>query len=348
MLGACLSALTAPLAAAESSYTAARKIGGDAVEFPIRARARRNDAFVIYSYIVDHTGSVADPRIEYSNNIPEFENAVLDWLQTQSFEPATRGGMPVASKKFGRFAFIMEDKRQGASRKFGRDFRDAIVALKAGNLDKVAKSIDRMERLTQRSVFEEVWLQYTWLRYHNARGDADSAYRRLAVLKEFMRSDASRKPEERIERLGFYQPILDDAYHYEAHHNMIEDARATLRLFAKHFPDAARTKELGHHFQTLLEDTADGRFDTRGVLLPNPLYRNEPRWVGRLSHEGFSMTVTRGSVSAASLYCKDQQVEFAGIDFSAGPWQPPGQWAGCQLEVSGDQDTQFVLNQGSS
>ena len=55
----------------------------------------QQDAWLVYTYDIDHTGTVINAKIQSSNGVPEVEQAVLAQVQSMRFEPATRSGMPV-------------------------------------------------------------------------------------------------------------------------------------------------------------------------------------------------------------------------------------------------------------
>jgi protein TonB len=65
--------------------------------YPSEVRAQRLEGVVAIIFVVDQTGKVSNARVEKSSHAA-FEKPALDAVRKWKFEPAVRGGKPVACK----------------------------------------------------------------------------------------------------------------------------------------------------------------------------------------------------------------------------------------------------------
>ena len=350
-LALCLPSTLLPVTAwAVTSFEPPKVVKGESLEFPMIERYRGRESFIVYSYEVSTDGRVRDARIEYSNNIPRFEKAIIDWVSERKFEPALLDGKPVAFRETKQMSFIIINKERGVQRRFSGAYKTAATAINEGQYDKAETAIRRMQAMEKRSLYEEVHLQYIWSQLHHARGDKALAYKRLNILRYFLRintvPNAENVSESRvlpIEKTSFFASPIIQAYNFEVDSLMLADAERTLELIEQTFPDASSTKQARTHFDSIKVLVANKAFQTEGEILPDPYYGNQPRWVGALSRRSFALKTLSGQVSRVLLRCK--QGEFA-LDYESNyAWEVPANWQDCALEITGDSNTKLAVIQ---
>jgi len=331
---------------AATSFQPPKLVKDGSLKFPTIEGRRGREAFIVYSYEISTDGDVNDVRIEYSNNLPRFEKAIIDWAHQRKFEPALLNGEPVVFRETKQQVFIQSENERGVQRRFSPVYKTAAIAINEGQYDKAETAIRRMQAMDKRSLYEELHLQYIWSQLHHARGERALAYKRLNVMGHFLRFHVQNAEEDQIvqiEKDSFFQNPFIQGYNFEVDSLMLADAERTLKLLEKLFPNADSTKQARTHFDSITGLVANKAFQTEGEILPDPYYGNQPRWVGALSRRSFSLKTLSGQVSSVLLRCK--QGEFA-LDYKSNyAWEVPANWRNCELEITGDSNTKLAVIQ---
>ena len=89
-----LAALVLLPAAALAQYVPPRNLAPDTAAVQLD-KSFRDDAWLVYGYDIDPTGTVVNPRIISSNGVAAVEQAVLAKVVAMQFAPATRDGQAV-------------------------------------------------------------------------------------------------------------------------------------------------------------------------------------------------------------------------------------------------------------
>src|SRR6185436_16076602 len=125
------------------------------------------EGWVIFTLMVDSTGKPHDPMVTDSSGNPAFERAVLRWLDTVTFEPARRNGMPVDASFTNKMKFAVAGLAKAASPEFVSTYKRFVKAVEAH--DKTTAD-EQLARLVPRNLYEEAYANLGKYYYHVAWG----------------------------------------------------------------------------------------------------------------------------------------------------------------------------------
>lgn len=317
---------------ATSTLTTAKALKRKNPRYPTTAAYGWKEGWVQASFCIRVDGTVADPVIQESSGIEEFEREVLRVIPNWQYAPAMRDGVPVEQCEVAvRMMFSMErgGGTLGARPTFVREWKALLPKIEAGDLDGAAAGLDLLE---PQNNYENARIAMARARIAENRGDREAQLRAVR--------DALRFPEHIEKKLSSQMRRLRFALEVNTH-----EYAAALASF----------KELEEHDAKVLSDAERQAGDqlrtsiasAKPLSTPGKLERRchkdngSPLWtVGMLRRE-FSFGETTGSLERFELRCEGKR--FSSPFSLESAWKIPESWGDCTLFVFGDEGATLKL-----
>ena len=329
-------------AGADSTYVHAQHIDGPSMRYPEESQKRGNEGLIIYRYFIDASGIVSDVQINYSTGDEIMERHLIKWIGAQRYEPALRDGLPVVSWNTGRATFLLTGKSRGASRPFVKQWKRFTKNIGEGDYVAAKTQIENIESMKERSLYEELFLHRAWALYYASIEDEDQAYRYLQTIGGFYKAN-SPKDETIAPASMFYIPMTEK-YKYEIGHLMLGDAAESLSALKEIDPKAGDTKAIESHYDSVIEAVKGKQFWTNGVIKKSPYIGGQMQWSAVLTRHTLELTQVEGVLTDASVSCSDGGVaEISTAEDVA--IEIDDSWRGCEIFISGEVGTSFVVAQ---
>jgi TonB family protein len=303
--------------------------------FPRSAVHRREEGWVVLSYVVDVDGRVSEVVLEDSSGIASFERAAVGWVEDLRFRPATIDGEPVA-QAFNRhgLTFDLEGFGDGVSRPVRAIYRDRRDALAAGDLDAVAEALARADDRDGLNLYETAWIAVLRGLYCRERGDAECSrdafdaaltFGRRTVEAKMLRTTADLLLQEQLDAARF---------------------RAALRTAAIRDDIAGERAPHIEALRTRLEALEAGEtpFDVAGVLRSRGAdARGRGIWGFRPLRRMPALVAVDGRLDTLEIRCEAHQSRI--VPEPGRAWRIPAEWGDCTLYWFGDPGTRLLLRE---
>ncbi|MEH6586401.1 MAG: energy transducer TonB [Halioglobus sp.] len=303
----------------------------------------QSDAWLVYTYDIDETGTVANATIQSSNGVPEVEQSVLQQINAMRFRPAQRSGKPVkVSADPVVYTWIL-DKPRDLSPRFAEMYQQAWDLYAAENYDGAFDIAIELKSFPGRNAKEEVKFQVLAASIASRWNDEAAEMQHLSRVVEFQSLALNNNFQNTYLPTQQYLQILKRMQTLQLNNHMLADAGFTLD----------RMQALGRGTQVVNEAAAQfSQSEQELQNLPDvtitgelvPLYRVGPgSWKAGLSRSEFSISDVHGRVGAVFLVCAEGE---RSLRYPAREhWKVPTGWSQCKVDISGKAGTRLVLHQ---
>lgn len=303
----------------------------------------QSDAWLVYTYDIDETGTVVNAVIQSSNGVPEVEQAVLRQVGAMRFRPAQRSGKPVkVSADPVVYTWIL-DKPRDMSPRFADLYQQAWDLYAEENYDGAFDIAIELKNYPGRNALEEVKFQVLAASLASRWNDEAAELQHLSRVVEFQSLALNNNFGNTYVPAQQYLQILKRIQTLQLNNRMLADAGDTLdrmQALGRGSPiveeAAAQFSQAEQQLQAMPDVTIAGELV--------PLYREGPgSWKAGLSRNDFSISDVRGRVGAVFLVCANGERSLRYP--SREPWKIPAGWSQCKVDVSGKAGTRLVLHQ---
>jgi TonB family protein len=303
-------------------------------KYPRRSMQQGQDGWVVLSFSVTPEGTVADPIVEDSSGVVDFERAAIAAALKTRYSPATWTGEPVeqcAAKL--RYVFAVDPgQRRVARPAFAKKYRE-VVAL--AEVQRAAEAEARLEELTVKGTWTNYEASKLWLlRGTLQAGKGDKA----GALRSFRRAQLG--GADFIDP-QYYPKILRFTFGLEVEQREYGAALATYRKLKKLEPaeDPALEKTAQE-----IEQAIDGAevLGFPGVVeFRSGCEEGRPNWKHELLRRKFTFDDIEGVVDDFELRCDWKRV----VDkvSTEKVWDVPDTWGWCQVFVFGETGAKVKL-----
>ncbi|MFZ1990526.1 MAG: energy transducer TonB [Alphaproteobacteria bacterium] len=315
--------------------------------------AKGDEAWVQISFTVKADGTTSDIAVTDGFGLDTFKDATIAAAKNWKFKPATADGKPTDWKNYTfDIPFTYPEMTAGAYPTFSSRY-EKIIKLLQGKQYAEAKAAIQEARDSHsiRLLYEYAILETLLYSAENGLGDRVAAYRAIRSATPVMK--VSRQPQgpelgTRINKkvqLASSAMLPDDMlkialrnrFTAEANLGLYGDALVTYDRIAALEP-IAPTDLLVSQRKTISDALAsDQPLGISGRIIGGT-------WLNRPVRRKFSIAnVTKGSLDKIRVSCNRQGAEMA---FKEGAqWELPAKWGDCDIEVSGTDNTEFVMVQ---
>lgn len=300
------------------------------------------EALVNYTYLIDETGQVTDIQITQLLGEQVFESRVIELLQQRSFAPALLDGKPVPSWEHQRHVFLIDGKSRGAKNSFVVHWKRFIRKLGEGDYNAAEKYIRKMEKVSSRSLYEELYLQHAAATLATTQGKFALAYPHLQKAHSLMIYGFGEEGGL-IGPADLYYNLLLDKYQIEAERLLLGDAMETRNALQEIYPEAENTSIVEDHLSSLLEKVSGKEFQVEVSLEPGVYSTKYSGWGTWLVSRSFALSDINGKLEQVILDCNRGQL-FLEVSGGARLEAPEG-WGACKLVILGDLGTTLKLAQ---
>lgn len=313
-----------------STLTTAKALKRKNPRYPTTALYGWKEGWVHVSFCIGADGAVADPVIEESSGIKEFERELLRVMPSWRYSPALRDGVPVEQCEVSvRMTFSIAGRELGARPAFVREWKALYLKIEAGDLDGASAALDV---LRPENNYENARIAMARSRIAEERGDREA---QLDAVHDALRfpQHIEKKLASKMRRLRFGLELT--THEYAA---ALASFKELEERDAKVLNDAER--KAGDQLRTLI--ASEGAIATPGKLERRCHKDNgSPLWtVGMLRRE-FSFSEAAGSLERFELRCKEKR--FSSPFSIESAWKIPESWGDCTLFVFGDEGATLKL-----
>jgi protein TonB len=299
--------------------------GNDSNAYPDIERNLGSEAWVLVNMMVDSEGNPYEVSVVDSMSNPAFDSAAIKVVSGYKFEPARVNGTPVDSVVNMPVKFMIKDHQAGASIEFLHDYRRVTKAIESA--DESAAST-ALESLKPKTLYEGAYYSlanYFFLQKWGDRGQQLQALQRALRFgseKGFLTKDT-------------YYKALASKFSLELQQMDFAEALSTYRALSKEQQQDPRIKDAATEVELLRNDQR--KFSVAGII------PERHTWCYWLLKRGFSIEVTEGKAHEIKLRCRAKYVAMPyrqGVKITI-----PKSYGDCNLELTGDPDSKFVLTQ---
>lgn len=278
-------------------------------EYPLSARQRGVEGWVILAYDVDAEGRAVDIQamdaIGSTNIQKSFEKAAISALQQWRFTPATIDGEPVRqSNMLRKFIFAMRDGNGGVTKRFRQAYSRAAEALDNGDLDEAAKRIGRLDDMQINVLAEYAYLELIKAMYWQKAGDERKSLEHVELGIKIADDVATR---------SVYTQFLWMAVVQNGYANNFHKALEYYETYREIVPDLDEDNAIHKTVRGIHEILAgDKAIITAGEVSACKLCKeNAFRFNHELNRSRFSVQVDSGQIDKVSISCGPAHVSLA-------------------------------------
>lgn len=303
----------------------------------------QQDAWLVYTYDIDHTGTVINAKIQSSNGVPAVEQAVLAQVNAMRFEPASRNGKPVKVSADPVIYTWILDKPRIMSAAFAEKYRAAWNLYAEENYDAAFDIAVELKNYPGRNALEEVKFQILAASLFSRWKDEAAELQHLSRVREFQNLAISNNFKNTYMPTDQYLQVLNRVVTLQLNAGMLADAGRTLDQMQSLGRGTDTVNDAAQRYSksiASLQNVAD--ITVRGELLP--LFRDGPGSLKiGLSRQRFSISDVRGRIGGVFLVCGSSEMPLRHP--AQEPWSIPAGWNNCEIDITGRAGTSLVLHQ---
>ena len=303
----------------------------------------QSDAWLVYTYDIDESGSVVNATIQSSNGVPEVEQAVLSQVKAMRFQPAMSNGRPVKVSADPVIYTWILDKERELSPGFDEMYRRAWALFSENNYEAASGIAVELQSYPGRNAREEVKAQVLAASVASRQQDEAAELRHLSRIVELQNLALNNNFKNTYVPEDQYLKMLDRIVSLQLDAMMLADAGATLQQLQALGQGSEVATAAGNRYRQAQQAFSSmSELTVMGELLP--LFPDGPgSWETGLSRSDFSISDVHGRIGAVYLVCSsgERQLRYP----SSGVWQIPPGWTDCKIDVAGQAGTRFVLHQ---
>ncbi|GHD12249.1 hypothetical protein GCM10007052_12880 [Halioglobus japonicus] len=303
----------------------------------------QQDAWLVYTYDIDHTGTVINAKIQSSNGVPAVEQAVLAQVNAMRFEPASRNGKPVKVSADPVIYTWILDKPRIMSAAFAEKYRAAWNLYSEENYDAAFDIAVELKNYPGRNALEEVKFQILAASLFSRWKDEAAELQHLSRVREFQNLAISNNFKNTYMPTDQYLQVLNRVVTLQLNAGMLADAGRTLDQMQSLGRGTDTVNDAAQRYSksiASLQNVAD--ITVRGELLP--LFRDGPGSLKiGLSRQRFSISDVRGRIGGVFLVCGSAEMPLRHP--AQEPWSIPAGWNNCEIDITGRAGTSLVLHQ---
>jgi TonB family protein len=313
--------------------TIARPLKPFVPEYPLTARRRGQEGWVLLSFNVRADGTVADPIVEDSSGIVQFERVALASVVRNRYQPATWNGKPVeqcATKV--RYYFTIQNSPLGARSPFIRDYKETL-ALAQG--DRAAEAEAKLDAMVDKGAWNNYEAARLWLlRASFQRSKGDNAGQ-LKSLKRAAFDKDNLEPE-------LYRDTLITIFALQVEQKQYGPALDTYEKLQrlKPKPENPEVERVAREIRAVIH--GDSALSFPGIVeYRSGCAEGRPNWQHELLRRKFTFTEAAEGVDDFELRCDWKRV----VDkvSTEKTWEVPPSWGWCQVFVFGDVGAKTTL-----
>lgn len=302
--------------------------------YPEAALSRGQEGFVTLNFIVEPDGSVADPIVEDSSGIKEFEKAAITSILKTRYRPATLDGKPIQQCATQQvYHFTIDRRGLGARSAFVSDYKQ------------VAKLVGEQQEATAEAKLDEMVKKGAWNNYESARlwllraKFQDAHGDELGALRSYRRAmvDNGMYLESNL-----YREVLREVLRREIKTTEYAEALSTYAKMMRLKPplqDEAITHAVAQIRQAI--DGPDVLAFAGTVEFRTGCDEGASNWQHTLLRRKFAFGETQGQVDNFQLRCDWKRViDKVSTDKA---WEVPKSWGHCEVFVFGELGAQVKL-----
>lgn len=327
---------------AEHTYVGPEAEDNKAGRYPTAASLDGAEALVWYTYVIDETGQVTDIQVTQLLGESVFESRVIEWLEGKSFTPALLNGEPVKVWEQQRHIFLIDGRARGAKNSFVVHWKRFMRELSDSDYKSAERYIQKMRKVRNRSLYEELYLQHAAATLAITQGDYATAYPHLQKAHGLMIYGFS-DGGGLIGPADLYYNLLIEKYQIEAEQLRLGDAMETRNALQELYPEAQNTLVVEEHLTSLLQKVAGKEFQIEAILAPSIYSASSGGWGTWLISRVFTLSEITGELEQVILDCDRGQLFLDATDGKA--HQAPEGWGACRLVLLGGSGTTVKLLQ---
>lgn len=305
--------------------------------YPRDALALGLEGWVVLSYVVREDGSTADPVVESSSGIRDFELAAKRAVRGWRFEPATRNGKPVEQCEVRTrlvFAIDLPDQQRGATRLFRNEWLRIQRLVDQGQVDDALARADALAQRRGLNLYETARIAMLRATLHDR---AENQHQALASLRAAVAGGDFLGDPDLLVILREAQLGLElDLGEYS---RAIDSAQWLLEN------DSGNVVE---RIQPVLDQLMELRYGRNHLGVSGYIgdwtgleENQQPFWTHALLRQQFGLEDIDGEVRALDLRCSYQRVL---VDYSPEvAWTTRPDWGDWDVYVYGAPGTRFRL-----
>lgn len=307
----------------------------DPPRYPRDALRRGTEGWVIAHFTVTEEGKTDDIAVIKASIDGFFEKEAIRTISGWTYKPATLDGVAVRqSTRSIRMTFRITNTAVAASKKFLKLYRQALTAMKDGDLVTAKDLIDQLDANQKRLLTEVCYLDILKSVYWQKMGDD------MAQLKHV---EHALVIADEVAKKGMYISLLRQAIAGNALANnyaaVLEHYETLVEVSPDLAPDDPINRIVNDVNQILEGDKAivsNGKITRCKTCQPPKSF-----WRHVLNRGNFSIDNVAGKVSDVEVVCDRQSVTLAYDPETV--WSIKRDWGGCDLRVHGEAGTTFRL-----
>jgi len=330
-----------PKAHAQNEYVFPSLISSEKMMYPRDARQLGWEGWAYYSFTIGKDGRTKDIRIIDSNGVKRLNAQLVKHVASQVYSPASLNGEPVEERSgIRRAVFLLTDKSRGARSFFYKKYKHARTALTVRDFDKAQESLDTLQAVSKRSLYEELYLQSLYVAWFTGTGDAERAYAHVQRLIDFYRPDDARF---KLVDYDYFIPFFAQAYQYERNSMMIGSALATAEKLMNIAPDNETVRAVTEDAENIMRQLDGKPFLIEASLAPVAPGSEYGRFTVQLLNNRIALSELSGDIENTFMRCTGG---YALLTYVPGEtWFAPPEWGQCVLHIEGRAGTSFNLTE---
>ncbi len=302
-------------------------------EYPPSELRRGNEAWVMLNFMVDTDGKSFEPTVIGSSGSERFEQAALNALRRSIFSPAKYLGEPVESSAYYKYVFKLAGVPINAGSEFFQNFESLVKLVEEKNQQEAQQLLQSMGDKGSSNLYENALLNLARFQYAAAYG---TSLQQMKYLNDALAY------EGRDGRSGYLpveaaQQARRGLFPLEIENKRYREALVTYEKIVESGDVVAVNNYKSTYDQVIELRDSDTSYFVPGTTDNNGL------WSIKLFKTSFHLNNLENKIDELKLRCQRKYIFFA---FAPGnQYQIPESWGSCTLQVLGDANVKFELDQ---
>ena len=302
-------------------------------KYPVVAARSGYEGFVQMSFVVDEQGNVLDPVVENYAGHPGFKKAALRAVKDWKYSPAMQNGKPIQQcQNHVQFDFVLGGE-SGATRKFVKQYRQAIKHLEAKEYDAVDQIIAQLHQGDLRNRYENAWL---WKLDAIYAGDNNDTQRELRAIKRALGSAKVGAKKDPILPNNEMLWLMQRRFALELQYNLMAAGLKTFEALSE-LPDSDAVVA---QLQPYVDQVKAAIASDQSIVIQGQL-ESEKAWFHTLARSKFMFANIQGNIEQVQIRCDARRETYTVAEDNM--WEIPQSWGQCRLMLNGEAGTSFEV-----